>query len=70
MGPGQTPLMYRSCPVGTSLQDDEITLLLASYNIKDLLGIVPPGRQNPRVLDAWVVIRSENNAIDRERMSK
>jgi hypothetical protein len=66
MGAGRKPMTFRSCPVGTVLKD-EVIVLLAAYNVAMELGQWPPGRRDPRVLDAFMVIRDENNAVEAER---
>lgn len=62
MGPQEKKLMFRSCPVGTLLSDSVVPLLKA-YNMYREFEEWPPGRRDPRVVEAFLVIRREQQLI-------
>ncbi|HEX5437152.1 MAG TPA: hypothetical protein VFW98_08330 [Gemmatimonadaceae bacterium] len=67
MGPTRRAVLTRQCPVGLALRDPQVGLWLTAYGMVRRWGKWPPGRDDPRVLEAMVVIQREHDLIDREQ---
>lgn len=44
--------------------------MLTAYNVSTKLGIQPPGRQDPRLLTAFLTIKNEIDIMDYENRAK
>lgn len=60
-------VLTKSCPVGLSLNDDRTSLYLTAYGMVKKWAKWPPGRDDPRTLEALTVIQREHDLIDLER---
>lgn len=67
MGRNRRAEFTKQCPVGLALTDD-VTLYLNAYALVERWGKWPPGRDDPQVLEAIMVIRREHDLIDLERL--
>lgn len=66
MGPTRRAEFTTRCPVGLAMTD-EVALYLAAYAMVKRWNKWPPGRDNPRVVEALTVIQREHDLIDMER---
>ena len=73
MGGVRKSVFTERCPWSVALKDSRITRWLATYWLVKDLGVYPPGRMDPQLLDAFSVIAGERNEIrseDLENMSR
>lgn len=56
------------CPWSVALKDRRVSAWLSTrWMVKDL-GVMPPGRQDPQLLDALAIIANENSRIEAEAL--
>lgn len=65
MGPSRRAHLTTACPVGLALTD-ETALDLTAYALVKRWQKWPPGRDDPRLLDALAVIQREHDLISLE----
>ena len=65
MGAGR-PRFFRRCPVGTVLDDRLVRDALVAFGAVKRWQKWPPGRDDPRLLDALNVIQREHDLLDAE----
>lgn len=70
MGPTSRAILTTQCPVGLSTRDKEVALWLTAYGMVKRWQKWPPGRDDPRLLEALTVIQREHDLIDLERTPK
>jgi len=70
MGGVRLPVLTKRCPWATAYADPETGKALRTYWMVKDLGKWPPGRLDPRLLDAFAVIAAEHNAIRAEELEK
>jgi hypothetical protein len=68
MGPQRRAAFYGSCPVGLALESPRTELYLAAYGLVSRWSKWPPGRDDPRTLEAITVIQREHDLIDAEHL--
>lgn len=60
---------FDRCPVGIAYTD-EVVAMLSAYNVNREFHRWPPGRDDPRLLEAFVVIKREHELIDAESIKQ
>jgi len=57
---------FRRCPWASALADPSVTRWLTGFWYTKQFGCEPPGRSDPRLLEAVAVIEGEHDRITRE----
>ena len=70
MGPTSRAVLLNVCPVGASLQSMDVVRWLTAYGLIKRWQKWPPGRDDPRLMEALGVIQREHDAIDLERVEQ
>jgi hypothetical protein len=67
MGGVKRAFISDRCPWSHVYNDGVATHYLAAYGLVERWREWPPGRRDPRLLEAMTVIASEHQAVDREK---
>jgi len=70
MGPHARAILTTQCPVGLSLENDAIGLWLTAFGMVKRWNQWPPGRTDPRTLEALTLVQREHDLIDMEKATK
>ena len=68
MGGIRLPVFTTHCPWSVALADRKTSAWLSTYWVVKDLGVMPPGRQDPQLLDAFAIIANEHNRILTEEL--
>lgn len=69
MGPNRRAELFTVCPNGVALTE-EVTTALTTFGFLSRFNKWPPGRDDPRFLEAVSIIQREHDAIDSEALKK
>lgn len=70
MGGVRNPVFTDRCPWSTVYNDRIAEGALKAYGARERFGILPPGRTDPRLIEAMSIIASEHNRIMAEDLKK
>lgn len=70
MGPVKAEQVFDHCPWSNVYNDRDAKLYLAAYGIVERWREFPPGKRDPRLMDALSIIASEHNTVDRENLPR
>jgi len=70
MGGVRKPVFSDRCPWSLVYTDPVAEGALRAYGARERFGIMPPGRTDPRLLEAMSIIASEHNRILAEDIKK
>jgi hypothetical protein len=68
MGWNRKAVQTTRCPWSLALADSRTIQWLTAYGLIERWGKWPPGREDPQLLEAMVVIASEHARIEAERL--
>jgi hypothetical protein len=58
----------KKCPWSVALADTRVNRWLTAYGMVERWGKWPPGREDPQLMEAMLVIAGEHNRMDAERI--
>jgi len=68
MGPSKRAIQTTTCPWSVALADRRVNGWLTAYGLVERWREWPPGRRDPQLMEALLVIAGEHNRIDAERL--
>lgn len=70
LGPVKKALIFDRCPWSEVFNDRDAQSYLAAFGVVERWREFPPGKRDPRLMEALTVIASEHNTIDRENIPR
>lgn len=69
MGGVRKALIFDRCPWATAYNDKDAVAYLGAYGVVERWREWPPGKRDPRLMEALTVIASEHNRADSEKLN-